>query len=627
MDFNVLQHLMEDIQNQISNAISLSKKKSPKLKNNHSLDENSRKREIHNWQTFCSCLITLGYRLSSFYWLLYETCKCQDVNRCDFLKLCQIVQNSLDHIDQGKRFSDKDPHCNGVKVKLHRSEKPWHMGYSEVSFDEFTNTNRKVCVFKNYYKNSAVLPVVEAYHNIFHQFYQFFTKFKRLRKDIGHNVFDSVISLPSLTNNYPTVPTWFTSEKWGIFIKLVQGNELSEDARVQLKEPVKEVNKPKECTSQNNVRTVAATTNPMKRRRIIRKNCDSDLDSDDSEINILSTNAKRVSEDAPQQPVKSEETDNLMDGSSSEDIDTLKRQLFDKMRQITRLPNSNRIRALSVKVSSVETYGIEYPTELEGVDNCHLRLFYVIGGEELVRMSIRAGVCSKDVTKIKEVLENHCPKDYRVFQIHKTHHLVLLTPQLLIDDNMAYPVNNWFMVQHILQSQEGNDPSGNETTYPSIVSQFPMMSAKNNKLDYKIEPTISDLAEMDLEELKCVKDFKVIRNNIGMVEFQDTVDVTCIDLLETVTIKKLHVSVKHLNGNASVGDKLNCPARITFYKARNISDQVDEFIERFKEDIADSQMSFISYDSATNVLVVDVPHFSEYDINDREGRGKEGVRG
>lgn len=91
------------------------------------------------------------------------------------------------------------------------------------------------------------------------------------------------------------------------------------------------------------------------------------------------------------------------------------------------------------------------------------------------------------------------------------------------------------------------------------------------------------LQKMTLDELQHVKNF-TISNEFGEVQFEGEVDVTDVDLGDVVNIAHMEVEVydqeRHKSIYPPVGEKLNRPAIITYYKVSPFEKQPNTPVER-----------------------------------------------
>ena len=142
-----------------------------------------------------------------------------------------------------------------------------------------------------------------------------------------------------------------------------------------------------------------------------------------------------------------------------------------------------------------------------------------------------------------------------------------------------------------------------------------------------MRPSMVDLANMTVEQLKNVSDLK-IWNEFGSVSFIDKTDVTGVDLSDIITIKKSELEVyddeRHTGLNKPpVGQKLNKPAIITLYQlfpkvGRTAAQKEASLRNKLARDPDGAQ--HLSYDGQTGVWEFKVLHFTKWgaDASDDE---------
>ena len=372
--------------------------------------------------------------------------------RVELLIYCKLLQNCFENIDQGRRFSEEDEHC--PKVAPTKQIKRWSMGYSKVSFDELTNTNREInCFSKQFRKKTRC--IVDAYQNIYNQIYQVFSGIIKMSNNVKPDDFDSVI-MPPIANKFPTLPPWFTKKHWNTFIDCILGLKVDLE---KLKQPTKTIqietpNPPKETTAI-----------PFKKRKHIPESS-----YDDDAINEYYAAESRRSgrNDKPE---------------SDEDapLDNDKKQLYHSLKQKVNLGGNMVDKAISLKSYRARDYNIDYPGEAVGTGKCHFRAFYAIGGETLLQKGIEDNIKYKDVDRVKELVKNHGSNDCQVFRMYKSDHWIALTAQFIIDDDRVYHVNNYGLAYYHLMFQDGKDATGERIVYPDILSKLPKLLARHKK--------------------------------------------------------------------------------------------------------------------------------------------------
>lgn len=84
------------------------------------------------------------------------------------------------------------------------------------------------------------------------------------------------------------------------------------------------------------------------------------------------------------------------------------------------------------------------------------------------------------------------------------------------------------------------------------------------KPGYYTDPDISELQKFDYESLREVPDFRIY-NDEGMIEFEEEVDLTFVNLDEIVEIGREIEIYPREEGKPREGQKINKPAVLTFH--------------------------------------------------------------
>eukprot|EP00956_Cyclotella_meneghiniana_P034992 scaffold110158_cov66-Cyclotella_meneghiniana.AAC.1 len=191
-----------------------------------------------------------------------------------------------------------------------------------------------------------------------------------------------------------------------------------------------------------------------------------------------------------------------------------------------------RVRAISADGISARDHGIEYPPETTGVSKCHLRAMFALD-PMIADMAIKQNIKYKDVDEIKKIVHSH-NKDFDVYRVGNTDHWVSICPSAFYCDSKVFLVNNYAVARMFLAVQEGDDPlQWSACAYPDSSALMPKFSWKRDE-GYSVNPTASEL--VDHEDLSNVSGFKVIRGNVGQIEWINPVDLREADITKIVTI-------------------------------------------------------------------------------------------
>lgn len=144
----------------------------------------------------------------------------------------------------------------------------------------------------------------------------------------------------------------------------------------------------------------------------------------------------------------------------------------------------------------------------------------------------------------------------------------------------------------------------------SVTSQCPKLTREK----YYCKPSINDMKNMTASQLRSVRDFTVGKEGIGEISWQESVDVTGINLDNIVNITPGKVTV-YPDGSPPVGRGLNKPAKIVlkriFYEGN--PEVMEQYLRKHNED---NDAEFIAYNPENGEWSFVVPHFSSHGLPD-----------
>ena len=596
-------------------------------------------------------------KLESLYHLLDAFSNLMDdADRGKFLIVCQYVQNVLDHLDQGKRFSTKDKKCSQVRISS--LVKPHELGYVKESFDEFTNTHRT----KNCFPKSCrmkFMHIIDSMKNAFDEYYDYFQKSKKLRTDTKFNDYGDDRWQPpqQISQLVPTLPHWFKKDDWMKFLPLLMGATMDEAYLKALCNPPKVV-PPQKQTSRSSVQKNV----PPKKRRIIEEESDSDEDErneaankpsippEEADIVKEAQNAAVASSTARLLVMESNQSKkNIAEHSNSDkenECDLRSTQpapVSQALRRTSRVKGVNKeenrlthdkktlvqnlrtsifidgksLRGTHINSVSVQRdLGITYAKDIRGYGKCQYRMAYAIGGQPLLDQFISQNLTFKDESQIKDLVSNYGNKDCRAFRLGSSWHWMALTPEYFIDEHLAFPVKCYGVASMILAMQDGIDVDCNPRSlvFPPNIAYLPSLEPVQGPHGLVMKPNILQLTSMSESELKSVSNFSVCLPGVARIDFLEDVDVREANITKSFTFGHMKAGVDHKG--AEVGQKLNVPANITYYQVHFSG---PKHLKAFQDSIIDAPQSFVSYDRHKKELVISVPHFSQYDMSGHIG--------
>lgn len=142
------------------------------------------------------------------------------------------------------------------------------------------------------------------------------------------------------------------------------------------------------------------------------------------------------------------------------------------------------------------------------------------------------------------------------------------------------------------------------------------------KEGYLTSPDISILQKMAPHELARVKNFAVLRPNIGKIEWEGVIDVRGMNIGDIVRIEPKEVFVYENMIEPAEGQGLNRPATITFFgiypKDRNNKEKVEAYEKKLRSFCEQNDAEFINYDIVSGEWNFAVKHFSRYGLDDSD---------
>ena len=95
--------------------------------------------------------------------------------------------------------------------------------------------------------------------------------------------------------------------------------------------------------------------------------------------------------------------------------------------------------------------------------------------------------------------------------------------------------------------------------YPPSLAAFPTPPARG----YETLPSVDKIADLSLDQMGSLPNFKVTRKNVGSIQWKKPVDIRSADLLHLVIINPFHIIVDHHIKNEYAC--FNSPARLEFF--------------------------------------------------------------